>query len=60
MTKREELQEMFQKLYEAAVAINVVTDDEDYDKYTDILEESANVTNAFEEAGIVEDGIVYL
>lgn len=57
---KKELAKAFQKLYDAAYKVNQLTDDDDYEQFTDLLDESANITNEFANLGIVEDGVVTL
>lgn len=57
---KEEVQKALQALYDAAYKVNRVTDDDDYEQLTDLLDESANITNEFKNLGIVDDGIVSL
>ena len=55
---KEKVKEALQALYDAAYQVNQITDDDDYDQFPDLLDESANITNEFANLGIVEDGIV--
>ena len=57
---KEEVQKALQALYDAAYQVNQITDEDDYEQFPDLLDESANVTNEFKNLGIVEDGIVSL
>lgn len=57
---KEEVEKALQALYDAAYQVNQITDDDDYEQFTDLLDESANITNEFDALGIVEDGIVSL
>ena len=57
---KEEVQKALQALYDAAYQVNQITDDDDYEQFPDLLDESANITNEFANLGIVEDGIVSL
>lgn len=57
---KKELAKAFQELYNAAYKVNQLTDDDDYEQFTDLLDESANITNEFANLGIVEDGVVTL
>lgn len=57
---KKELAKAFQALYDAAYKVNQLTDDDDYEQFTDLLDESANITNEFANLGIVEDGVVTL
>lgn len=57
---KEKVKEALQALYDAAYQVNQITDEDDYDQFTDLLDESANITNEFQNLGIVEDGIVSL
>lgn len=57
---KEKVTKALQALYDAAYQVNQITDEDDYDQYTDLLDESANITNEFKNLGIVEDGIVSL
>lgn len=57
---KEEVQKALQALYDAAYQVNQITDDDDYEQFPDLLDESANITNEFKNLGIVEDGIVSL
>lgn len=54
-TQKKDLHKMLQKLYDVATEINENTDEEDYEAYKDILDECANITNAFKNC--VDDGI---
>ena len=57
---KEEVRKALQAFYDAAYQVNQITDDDDYEQFPDLLDESANVTNEFANVGIVEDGIVSL
>lgn len=57
---KEEVQKALQAFYDAAYQVNQITDDDDYEQFPDLLDESANITNEFANLGIVEDGIVSL
>ena len=57
---KEEVRKALQALYDAAYQVNQITDEDDYEQFPDLLDESANVTNEFKSLGIVEDGIVSL
>lgn len=57
---KKEVQKALQALYDAAYQVNQITDDDDYEQFSDLLDESANITNECENLGIVEDGIVSL
>ena len=57
---KKELEKAFQALYDAAYKISQITDDDDYEQFADLLDESANITNEFANLGIVEDGVVTL
>ena len=57
---KEEVRKALQALYDAAYQVNQITDEDDYEQFPDLLDESANVTNEFKNLGIVEDGIVSL
>lgn len=57
---KEEVEKALQALYDAAYQVNWITDDDDYEQFPDLLDESANITNEFKNLGIVEDGIVSL
>ena len=57
---KEEVRKALQAFYDAAYQVNQITDDDDYEQFPDLLDESANVTNEFANLGIVEDGIVSL
>ena len=57
---KKEVQKALQALYDAAYQVNQITDDDDYEQFPDLLDESANITNEFKNLGIVEDGIVSL
>lgn len=57
---KEKVQKALQALYDAAYQVNQITDEDDYEQFPDLLDESANVINEFKNLGIVEDGIVSL
>lgn len=57
---KEEVEKALQALYDAAYQVNRITDDDDYEQFPDLLDESANITNEFKNLGIVEDGVVSL
>lgn len=57
---KEKVQKALQALYDAAYQVNQITDEDDYEQFPDLLDESANITNEFKNLGIVEDGIVSL
>lgn len=57
---KEEVRKALQALYDAAYQVNQITDEDDYEQFPDLLDESANVTNEFKNLGIVEDSIVSL
>lgn len=57
---KEKVQKTLQALYDAAYQVNQITDEDDYEQFPDLLDESANITNEFKNLGIVEDGIVSL
>lgn len=59
-SRKVKLEKALQDLYDAAMQVNMLSDDEFYDKYPDISDECANITNGFWDEGIVEDGIVTL
>lgn len=54
------MRKALQAFYDAAYQVNQITDDDDYEQFPDLLDESANITNEFANLGIVEDGIVSL
>ena len=57
---KEKVQKALQALYDAAYQVNQITDEDDYEQFPDLLDESANITNEFKNLGIVGDGIVSL
>lgn len=57
---KEEVEKALQALYDAAYQVNQITDEDDYEQFSDLLDESANITNEFKTLGIVEDGVVSL
>ena len=57
---KKEVEKALQALYDAAYQVNQITDEDDYEQFPDLLDESANITNEFKNLGIVEDGIVSL
>lgn len=57
---KEKVQQALQALYDAAYQVNQITDEDDYEQFPDLLDESANITNEFKNLGIVEDGVVSL
>lgn len=54
------VQKALQALYDAAYQVNQITDEDDYEQFPDLLDESANITNEFKNLGIVADGVVSL
>lgn len=58
-THKEEVQEALQALYDAAKRVNDITDDDDYDEWTDVLDEAANVVSEMYDL-IDEEGKVRL
>ena len=57
---KEKVQKALQALYDAAYQVNQIAGEDDYEQFSDLLDESANITNEFKNLGIVEDGIVSL
>ena len=57
---KEEVEKALQALYDAAYQVNQITDEDDYEQFSDLLDESANITNEFKTLGIVEDAVVSL
>ena len=57
---KKEVEKALQALYDAAYQVNQITDEDDYEQFPDLLDESANITNEFKNLGIVGDGIVSL
>lgn len=62
MTKehKEELQQAIQEMYDAAAKLNALATDDDYDMYTDVIDEAANVVNEVENTFQVEEGTVIM
>lgn len=60
MTKKhqEELQKAIQEMYNAAKKVNDISTEEDYDLYTDVIDEASNIINEVENTFSVEDGVV--
>lgn len=60
MTKKhqEELQKAIQEMYNAAKKVDEISTEEDYDLYTDVLDEAANVINEVENTFPIEEGVV--
>ncbi len=59
-SRKAKLEKALQNLYDAATQVNMLADDKFYNRYPDIADECANITNGFWDEGIVEDGIVTL
>ena len=57
---KEEVEKALQALYDAAYQVNQIADEDDYEQFPDLLDESANITNEFKNLGIVADGVVSL
>ena len=57
---KQKVQAALQALYDAADAVNQVTNDDDYEQLSDLLDDSANIVNDCESLGIVDDGIISL
>lgn len=57
-SRRARLKAALQDLYDAASVVNQITDDNDYERYPDLLDEAANIMNEMESLEIVSDGIV--
>ena len=60
VVQKEEPEKLMEGLYDAAYQVNQITDEDDYEQFPDLLDESANITNEFKNLGIVGDGIVSL
>lgn len=60
MTKKhqEELQKAIQEMYNAAKKVNDISTEEDYDLYTDVIDEASNIINEVENTFSVEEGVV--
>ena len=55
---KEELKKAMQELYDAAVKFDKVIKEEDFERFEDICDATADILNTYKLAGIVEDGIV--
>lgn len=60
MTKKhqEELQKAIQEMYNAAKKVKDISTEEDYDLYTDVIDEASNIINEVENTFSVEEGVV--
>lgn len=54
------LEHAFQMLYDAASAVNMLASDAEHEKYADILDCCAEITECFRNLSIAEDGIISL
>lgn len=45
-------------MYNAAKKVNDISTEEDYDLYTDVIDEASNIINEVENTFSVEDGVV--